>query len=237
MPLEGEQLGFLEKVILIVEKYGLFRIFKALFVMAVFIYVMYNAQNFDSIIKEIVKTEMESHNDDMKTEHDAAMEVRRNVDSKIQSILKEILLKTDADRVFVMEFHNGNNNTSGLPFIYGELTYEVEAAGIASVADDYNNLNLSRFTFPTYLESKQMWIGEIEELANVDTRLSKRLSSNDVTYFAIIRLHGLNNPLGYMGISYCNGKTHDDSTELEMEMVRAGQQLSSLLDVSNNNTI
>ena len=40
MALEGEQLGFLEKTVKLIEKYGLFKIFKALCVIAIFVYIM-----------------------------------------------------------------------------------------------------------------------------------------------------------------------------------------------------
>ena len=42
MPLDGEQFSFLEKVINLVEKHGLVRIFKAIFVITAFFFVMYN---------------------------------------------------------------------------------------------------------------------------------------------------------------------------------------------------
>lgn len=232
MPLEGEQLGFLEKVIKIINKYGLFKVFQALCVIGIFIYLMYNAHNVGEAVKGIVQNEMELHTERIEQEHSDAIEVRQKIKPQIDAALSEALSKLDADRVFIMELHNGNNNTSGLPFVYGEMTYEQVRGGMTHIDDDYINLNLSRFAFPLYLEKEHIWQGTIEELSTVDDKLAKRLSSNDVTYFAIVHIHGVSNLLGYLGISYCNNKKHKDAKEITVQLTMTTQRLAILLDAN-----
>lgn len=240
MPLEGEQLGFLEKVIKIINKYGLFKVFQALCVIGIFVYLMYNAHNIGNVVKGIVQNEMELHNEKMEQEHSDAIEVRQKIKPKIDQALTETLQKLNADRVFVMELHNGNNNTSGLPFVYGEMTYEEVRSGMTHIDDDYINLNLSRFSFPLFLEKEHMWQGSIDELSKIDDKLAKRLSSNDVTYLAIAHISGVNNLIGYFGVSYCSNKNIKSSKEITTQLTMTTQRLAILLDANrvpdSNNT-
>lgn len=238
MPLDGEQLGFLEKVIKIINKYGIFKVFQALCVIGIFVYLMYNAHNVGQAVQNIVRTEFENHNEKVEQEHNDALIVRQKIKPKIDSILTDALTRMNADRVFVMEMHNGNNNTSGLPFLYGEMTYEQVRNGVSHIDDDYINLNLSRFTFPLYLEREHLWQGTTEELSKIDDKLSKRLLSNDVSYLAITQIHGFSNIIGYFGVSYCNDKSPIDKKQIIAQLTITTQQLSVILDANNvvNNT-
>lgn len=238
MPLDGEQLGFLEKVIKIINKYGIFKVFQALCVIGIFVYLMYNAHNVCQAVQNIVRTEIENHNEKVEQEHNDALIVRQKIKPKIDSILTDALTRMNADRVFVMEMHNGNNNTSGLPFLYGEMTYEQVRNGVSHIDDDYLNLNLSRFTFPLYLECEHLWQGTTEDLSKIDDKLSKRLLSNDVSYLAITQIHGFSNIIGYFGVSYCNDKSPIDKKQIIAQLTIITQQLSVILDANNvvNNT-
>lgn len=238
MPLDGEQLGFLEKVIKIINKYGIFKVFQALCVIGIFVYLMYNAHNVGQAVQNIVRTEIENHNEKVEQEHNDALIVRQKIKPKIDSILTDALTRMNADRVFVMEMHNGNNNTSGLPFLYGEMTYEQVRNGVSHIDDDYINLNLSRFTFPLYLEREHLWQGTTEDLSKIDDKLSKRLLSNDVSYLAITQIHGFSNIIGYFGVSYCNDKSPIDKKQIIAQLTITTQQLSVILDANNvvNNT-
>lgn len=235
MPLEGEQLGFLEKVIKIINKYGLFKVFQALCVIGIFVYLMYNAHTVGQSVQGIVRNEIETHTEKIEQEHNDALEIRKKIKPDIDKALKEALVSLDADRVFVMEMHNGNNNTSGLPFVYGEMTYEQVRSGIGHIDDDYINLNLSRFSFPLYLEKEHIWQGSMEELANIDDKLAKRLSSNEVTYIAITHIHGVDNLLGYFGITYCNNKQPKPIKDIVAQLTMTTQQLAIMLDANRTN--
>lgn len=233
MAIEGEQLGFLEKTVKLIEKYGLFKIFKALIVIALFIFVMVNGADFISnIIDTTTKTIVREQTAETTRIHDIALDKRRKIKPQVDKILFETLNSLDADRVFIIEMHNGTNNVSGLPFLYGEMTYEDVGEGIEHIDEDYINLALSRFNFPTYMEKEHLWIGTIEELSKIDDKLSKRLVSNDVTYIALCHIHGLNNELGYFGVTYCNNKQPKARSEIVSRMLNNTQRLSTLLDSS-----
>ena len=220
-----ENFGFLEKAVKLVNKYGIIAIFKALLVIAAFGYIMFNISNFDKIISSAI---IES-NEAKINEHDKALEYRRSINPEINHILNDVLQNLEADRIFLLELHNGTNNTAGLPFIYAEMTYSMVNEGITHIDEDYTNLNLSRFKFPLFLSENDVWYGNMEELKKIDEKLAGRLTSNDVKYFCIVTLHGRNTELGYFGITYC--RDYDVNIDDVLRKVTvASQKLSSLLD-------
>lgn len=234
MALEGEQLGFLEKTVKLIEKYGLFKILKALCVIALFVYVMCNgADLIEGIVQKVTRETIKDEAVEKVRLHDIALEKRQLIKPQIDSLLFATLHDLNADRVFIIEMHNGTNNVSGLPFLYGEMTYEQVANGIAHVDDDYTNLSLSRFNFPTYLEKKHIWIGGIDDMAAIDPKLTQRLKSNDVTYLGVMHIHGIKNELGYFGITYCNGSVPKAYDDILNTLLKKTQMLSTLLDSSN----
>lgn len=221
-----EHLEFLEKTIKLMDKYGLWKIFQATLVLAGFLYITYNVQNLPDIVSVAFNNETEIR----QKSHDAAVEVRRAIKPNVDMLLKDALSTMNADRAFVIEMHNGTNNVAGLPFIYGEMTYEEVRPHIAHIDEDYTSVNLSRFNFPIYIENNHIWRGSIEELGKIDSKLASRLASNDVTFLAIIGLHGVNNELGYFGFTFCNGKAVPTEQEIEICLTSTAQKLSILLD-------
>lgn len=229
--MEAENLGFLEKTVKLIERYGLFKIFKALCVILLFVYIMCNGANLiDTLIGRISRETIDRAAVEKVEAHDRAMSIRQEAKPKIDDMLAYTLNKTDCDRVFVIEMHNGTNNTAGLPFVYGEMTYEMVRNGVTHIDEDYTNLNLSRFSFPAYVNQHHYWMGSIEELRKIDPKIAQRLASNDVTYLAIIDIHGVKNELGFFGITYCNGRQPKSREELITVLMEETQKLSTLLD-------
>ena len=221
-----EHIGFLERMIKLMDKYGLWKIIQATLVLSGFLYIMYNVQN----LPEIVSSAFNRQTEMTQEEHDAAVEVRRSIKPDIDMLLKDALSTMNADRAFIIEMHNGTNNVAGLPFIYGEMTYEEVRSNISHVDEDYTSINLSRFSFPMFIEKNHIWHGTVDELKRIDPKISGRLASNDVTYLAIINLYGVANSLGYFGFTYCNGKVVPNSKEIESNLMLTAQKLSILLD-------
>lgn len=205
------------------------KIIQSLFIIGAFLYIMYNVTNIPGIVTSAFTTQTKSNH----TEHDAAVEVRRNIKPQIDNLLTHTLATLDADRVFVVEMHNGTNNTAGLPFIYGEMTYEDALDGISHIDGDYESINLSRFELPYYLEEKHLFYGTVDELRKIDKKLAARIESNDATYIAIASIYNLTTELGYFGVSYCKGSTPPEPKKIVETLTVAMQKLSILLDSKN----
>lgn len=226
MSLNGEQLTIIEQMIVMIEKYGWWKIIKATLFMLSLAFILFNIANLKNIISDVIDEQNESE----IIAHDTAMDFRRSIKEEIDGILNNVLTKTNADRVFVLELHNGTNNTAGLPFIYAEMTYCAVAENINHIDEDYINLNLSRFNFPLYLERNKYFYGDIEKLKNVDDKLALRLQSNGAKYIAIMALQGLHTELGYVGITFCDDDIPANSDEVMSCIALAAQRLSVLLD-------
>ena len=197
---EETGLNILERSIRIIEKYGIWKVFKGLMLIGCFIYVLYNGINVDRIVDNVFAQKEE--------EHEAALEQRKKIDPEIRLILKELLVETGANRAFVIEFHNGTSNSHGLSFFYGEMPYEEVTPGTMSIDEDYQNINLSRFPFCTYLCDHNFWCGSMEELMKIDKKFTLRLVSNDVNYLAIRTMYGSNGKeIGFLGITYLKENT------------------------------
>lgn len=218
--------NILEKTIKLVEKYGVWKIIRAILLIGLLLYVVFNINSIPDTIKDIVTQSKEEE----IVKHDVAIEVRKNIKPEIDEILTNTLNAVNADRVFVLEMHNGTNNTSGLPFLYVEMTYCQVSENVHHIDEDYINLNLSRFDFPMYLEKKHYWYGSIEELRTVDPKLALRLEANGAKYFAIMTIQGLKNELGYFGVSFTHEMTIENTDSLMMSLTKATQKISTLLD-------
>ena len=226
MSLNGEQLTIIEQMIVMIEKYGWWKIIKATLFMLSLAFILFNIANLKNIVSDVIDEQNESE----IIAHDTAMDFRRSIKEEIDGILNNVLTKTNADRVFVLELHNGTNNTAGLPFIYAEMTYCAIAENIHHIDEDYINLNLSRFNFPLYLERNKYFYGDIEKLKKVDDKLALRLQSNGARYIAIMSLQGLHTELGYIGVTFCNDEIPADSDGVMSCIALAAQRLSTLLD-------
>jgi hypothetical protein len=161
--------------------------------------------------------------------HDKAVEKRYANSPKIEQILNEVLYKYGADRVCVIEMHNGTKNVAGLPFIYGEMTYEVCRDGILPVDADYTQFNLSRLSFPTFMFEHNAFCGGMADLSKIDEKFAERLLVNNSTYLCGYTLHGSDNIIGYFGIVWCGG-IPTETNQLMKDLSAYAQRLSILLN-------
>lgn len=134
-------------------------------------------------------------------QHTEKVEKRLDISPKIQLELDKLLFSTSANRAFVVEFHNGTNNLNGLPFLYGDVTYE-QVNGVEYIGDLYYNIPLARFPISNVLMNRGYWYGSLDELAEIDKRLKNRVEVNDCTWMALILLKGKDQYLGIIGLTY-----------------------------------
>ena len=151
-----------------------FGIARAVGYFVILLCVGYTTVSFMNIDKTIDKA-LDRSNTEKADEHDRAVTKRYENSPVIDKLLEEIMYKYGADRVCVVEMHNGTNNVAGLPFIYGEMTYEVCREGIHSVDEDYTRFNLSRLSFPIFMLEHKVFCGNMEDLANIDEKFADRL--------------------------------------------------------------
>ena len=205
-----------------------FGIAKAVGYLVILLCVGYTTVSLMNIDKTIDRA-LDRSNTEKADEHDRAVTKRYENSPVIDKLLEEIMYKYGADRVCVVEMHNGTNNVAGLPFIYGEMTYEACREGIASVDEDYTKFNLSRLTFPIFMLEHKVFCGGMEDLAKIDEKFADRLLVNNSTYLCGYTLYGRDGALGYFGVIWCGGAP-TDRHDLMKDMNSYAQRLSVLLD-------
>ena len=235
MALERQTVGFWECLMKFKDKYGYWNLTKLVLFVAFTVAVLFLAKNFGESYsferqKEAITEVMEQNNQQLFMEHNEQMQARRNIKPLVTEVLKNTLNEMDADRAFIFELHNGSNNTAGLPFIHCTMTYEATAHNIEPIDEDYQNLSLTRFSFPEYLHQHDLWFGTIEEFENIDKKIASRMKNNGATYLVITTIRSEESEIGYFGFTYCNDKEPKDYKYTMEFMVKSVQKLSKLLD-------
>ena len=235
MSFEKETLGFWERLIKFKDKYGYWNLTKLVLFVAFAIAVLLLAKNFGENYsferqKEAMTEVIEQNNQQLFIEHNEQMQIRRDIKPLVTDLLKNTLNEMDADRAFIFELHNGSNNTAGLPFIHCTMTYEETARNIEPIDEDYQNLSLTRFSFPEYLHKHDLWFGTIDEFEAIDKKIASRMRNNGATYLVITTIRSENSEIGYFGFTYCNDKKHKDDKDMMEFIVYTVQSLSKLVD-------
>jgi hypothetical protein len=184
-----------------------------------------------SAVKEYIETE--------KYAHDQGNIRRGEVDPLIQESLMETMIDTHCDRSYIMEMHNGVSNPTGLPFRYCEMTYEQINSKYDNVRDEYDKVNMSRYPIFSYLAKNMFFIGTVDELAQIDKRMSERMKNNDVQYLAMNMMTCNGQPVGVIGISFCQAKDFTDKDKMNIMslMNKSSEKISSLLNENENSHI
>ena len=152
---------------------------------------------------------------------------------KIQKNLDAILYTLNADRAYLIEFHNGKKNTTGLPFRYMDVSYEVtnEESKATKIGMLYQNIPTTLYKFPYYLQEHKYYIGTIDDFGKVDADLAKQMSANFAKYFAVIALNSDGTPVGYLGISWCDIESVPDINTIKNKLYLYDKTFSQLLDL------
>lgn len=202
-----------------VNKYGLWQIIKGgcafIFVSYVFI-ISLNP----GIIYDKVATYIENvHNVNQVTRQDA--------DIKIRYILKDLRLSTNADRAWVIEYHNGTSGLGGLPFTYGIMNNEELEEGVNSVSRHYRDFLLSEYLFILETSKQGGWIGSVEDIKPYDTKMYYSFKSNSVNSLALFYLKSEDRDIGVVGLSYCDNEMPEDTW---VKLRDAGIKISIILN-------
>jgi hypothetical protein len=152
---------------------------------------------------------------------------------KIQKNLDAILYTLNADRAYLIEFHNGKKNTTGLPFRYMDVSYEVtnQESKATKIGMYYQNVPTTLYKFPYYLQEHKYYIGTIDDFGKVDADLAKQMSANFAKYFAVIALNSDGTPVGYLGISWCDIESVPDINVIKNKLYLYDKTFSQLLDL------
>lgn len=214
-------MGWLQKMLNLQNKYGFFSIIKGLFLLFLAGYVVFFALNPKYLLERVTTIQTE--------QHDNLVRSRLAADSDIRLILSKTMHNTNADRAWLIEFHNGNKNLiTGLPFLFGSMRIEETQDSIPNVDEDYADFSLSKYKLIAKVLDEGFFYGNIKDVQSIDKRLYYKFQSNDINEIALLTIYNEDKPAGIVGLSFCNNKQMDK--QLVGKRIRsAGIQIATLL--------
>ena len=157
------------------------------------------------------------------------------VTPKIQCDLDILVYSLQAERAFIFEVHNGKKNTSGLPFRFADMSYEEvnRETKVDKVAMKFQDIPLTLYKYPHYLQKKKIMIGTVEEIEKIDADFAEHIRGIGGKYLGMIYLAGNGVPIGFLCVSY-----HDMSRVPKQEIIRNklieyGKVIEELLDLKS----
>lgn len=222
-------LGWLDKALTIVEKYKIKTLLKALAIMLIIAGFIGFVKNPTWVFEQYDKWKEKQHTE--------ALEQRLNNNEKLHVSCEKLLYKVQADRVMILELHNGLENANGLPFSKCSATYEALELNIQPVAEQYQNVNLSLMPFANMIFEKGYWCGDVEEIAGIDRGLYYKMKANGTEHFAACLIEGVDKPLALLFVSYKKAVTEIHDCNYVRENIRHIALEQALLLELNQHTL
>lgn len=217
----GNVIGWIDKLFSLIKRSGIQNIFLTLMMLFVVIVVGQIAYNPSSFIKRIETVQHE--------QHQKAIEKRIDATPKIRECMLDLKNEINANRVFVMEAHNGGQNLTNLPFLYVDLTYAEPKTSAAWLMDEYINVRLSRYPSASKLFDETYMMLTIDELNKIDPEMYYRLNRDSVKYLCMMMLYSNQDPVGAIGATFTDPKQVPSQQAIKKALLKYGNPIASLL--------
>lgn len=207
------------------------KIFKVYFVTffflatGLFFYFSYRAVSDDDIMKQTALKMSSTEKEENIRDYIVTPKIQHDLDILVYTI--------NADRAFLFELHNGKKNTSGLPFRFADMTYEEtnEDRMVDKVAMEFQDIPLTLYKYPHYLQKKKIIIGTVDEIEEVDRDFAKHIKDIGGVYLGMIYISNRGIPLGFLCVSYHNMNDAPSKDVIDRKLREHDQSLKQLLDL------
>ena len=155
----------------------------------------------------------------MNQKHSQELLNRIDDDKKVKDLLPRLLYMSGADRVWVIQYHNGISD-----WLYGSMRFELCGENAHSIKEQYDNFHLSWLNLPDYLKTHNQFIGNLTTLEQIDHVMYDRFGKNNVEYLACTLLKDdTGTPTGILGFTWEkeNEVGYEDST-IKENLIRYG---------------
>lgn len=178
-----------KNIVVLTKKYGKKNVMFSLLIFIIFATMTFLAL----LIKDIdVNKVLDRYNSNQEQTHQEGIEKRQRADDLIPDILDAVRLNSKADRVMILEFHNGSKNSADLPFFHFTATYEsinLNNDTIDEVADQYKNQNTGSYATVLRKIKKNGFIYSADIDLEPKSRVLKKLDKNDIESFYICEIY------------------------------------------------
>lgn len=183
---------------------GTFTTLLTLFIASVMAFFIFNP---DVVFEKFQRYEQEKHEKGIKQ--------RLEADPIIRGKLIELRNEIGADRVYILEAHNGGTNLTNLPFLYADLTYVEPKEPYSYIESEYKNFRLSRYPWASYVIETGSWFGSVEDCRENDPELYYRLTKEGVGHMGMYVMYGKSGlPSACLGIVYEEGQEFPDKRKI-----------------------
>ena len=213
-----------EKLLELTNKYGIGKLIFGVVFFVFFSFMAYIAVNPGVVFERYEKYVNELHSNSVDYRMESAPIIR--------SYLNQLARETGAERAYILEFHNGKSNPTGLQWQFGDLTFIND--GTDDISDEIQNVSLARYDFANLVHNRGCWAGGIEELITIDERFYNRMRLNGGVYYAFQMIYGIDmKEIGILGISYMADDTIPEKGVALMAVHKYASAISPYLDEGN----
>lgn len=216
-----KSLNLFEKLLEMLTKHGPLKMIGTVLFFVFFSWMTYIAVNPGIIF--------EKYNEYMSQVHSSSVDYRMESAPLIRAYLNQLAGEVGAERAYILEFHNGKSNPTGMQWQYGDLTFIND--GTDDISDEIQNVSLARYNFANLVHNNSYWAGGIDELLNIDERFYNRMRLNGGVYYAFQMIYGHDmTEIGILGISFVEGDEIPDRQVALMAVHKYASAISPLLD-------
>lgn len=194
-------LSWLERILQLCKEYGVFNILKGLFILIILSLTLRICYNPSFLF--------DKYTDYMTQRHTKELYERTEYDQQVKSLLPVYLYKYHADRVWIIQYHNGI-----MDWQHGTMKFELCNDDVESIKNQYNDFNLTWINLPYYLKENEVFIGDMVKLDSIDSTLYTQLKKDDVQYLACTIIKDSSGyPIGILGVTWKNIPPNIDSLQ------------------------
>lgn len=219
-------LGWFERVLDMADKYRIQTVLKSVFIILLIAGTVGFIKNPTWIF--------EKYQDWQDKQHIEKLAHRLEHNEKLHIMTEKLMYKVNADRVLLLELHNGNTGLGGFPFAKCSATYEALNDGIVPVAHQYQDLNLSLMPFASKLFDEGYWCGDTQDLKEIDKALCYRMLGNDTSHFAGIVIQGVDKPIAFLFVKFRDIGNEHNCDEIKRIIEENAFQIALLLELNKH---
>lgn len=185
------------------------------------------SKRYDNMIDEIVNGVRKSHLTPQESQNIARIEKQLN------DIINVILRDTDASRVCIVKYHNGNKDMTGKSFLKMSMTNEAVNLGVAPMMSDFRDLFRSLLAYWCHeIETKECCIiSDTEDLKDIDITMYQYLTVRNIeAKYGIGLKDNDGNIIGFICIEYLN-KSDFDLKKINNVMIKDFPRIETLVSL------
>lgn len=163
--------------------------------------------------------------------HKKSLNKRSEISEKVDEVLFDMLLQTNAQRVVMIEFHNSKENLDGLSFLWYDIQHEKQQKGVSSLSAKAKNLQATNLRPIIYRINNEkthiIHLGpeDIENIYNESTVFYAHMKEINVSHVIYCGIYNTNTNelIGLIAIEFQEGHPyHEDLIDYFILKEKAG---------------